>query len=612
MMNTALLVHDQIPSSTAQEEQTQLPLDARESPRMLRPSDPPMNTALLGHDQIPSSKAVEERAQLSRHEQAVRSLYELCRLVQHSQQNRKWYTVAVSCDATFITDIRLLIMVWPVLGLGKADIKVISMQQIIYKEQLWLDVLVFLLAGSICFPCGHLYASYHGEHYLMAIQSAWGRRLFSSSRKFVPGWNKVKNAKDALIMVIATPLLLPIELAAKFLFALHLTACYALLPLVLFRATCYRNDLCCAVNTSLTTLNPFPWLARRELLRIDLEVDVQSRSSFDAVAAHRKCTSALHELQRVALLYRLAFYWQMLVFLYIFFYGFMMAALDQIMISTVDFNDHDGNGTGTHTEPFSGFIDRDPFLRCVRSFLHGGWSFVAFMLCWSIMTLHGLMLYEHSPKPMYESNKRPLPSRSRNVYDRRLNEVYPRVVWTSFIFIIDKSLHFSSRPLRNLVAELPSSLANLVLTWDPSSVARAFEEARVVHVLSTRFHHGPSYGTAQRVKALVEACDGHACWNPNTDNVVIAALDQAKANAAWLLRWREMLTKAQATGGFMLQVLSEDDGLSDMQQAEAGMAEDKGVSVKVITFRGAEGASRSALLESLGTIGISPSVVDAV
>lgn len=317
-MNTALLVHDQIPSSTAQEEQTQLPLDARESPRMLRPSDPPMNTALLGHDQIPSSKAVEERAQLSRHEQAVRSLYELCRLVQHSQQNRKWYTVAVSCDATFITDIRLLIMVWPVLGLGTTDIKVISSQQIIYKEQLWLDVLVFLLAMSICSPCGTLYASCYGEHYLMAIQSAWGRRLFSSSRKFVPGWNKVKNAKDALIMVIATPLLLPIELAAKFLFALHLTACYALLPLVLIKATCCRNYLCCAVNTSLTALNPFPWLARRELLRIDLEVDVQSRSSFDAVAAHRKCTSALHKLQRVATLYRLAFYWQMLV---LFFMG---------------------------------------------------------------------------------------------------------------------------------------------------------------------------------------------------------------------------------------------------------------------------------------------------
>ena len=84
-MNTALLVHDQIPSSTAQEEQTQLPLEARESPRMLRPSDPPMNTALLGHAQIPSSTAVEERAQLSRHEQAVRSLYDLCRLVQHSR-----------------------------------------------------------------------------------------------------------------------------------------------------------------------------------------------------------------------------------------------------------------------------------------------------------------------------------------------------------------------------------------------------------------------------------------------------------------------------------------------------------------------------------------------
>jgi hypothetical protein len=73
-----------------------------------------MNTALLGHAQIPSSTAVEERAQLSRHEQAVRSLYDLCRLVQHSQQNRKWFTLAVSCDATFITDIRLLIMVFAV------------------------------------------------------------------------------------------------------------------------------------------------------------------------------------------------------------------------------------------------------------------------------------------------------------------------------------------------------------------------------------------------------------------------------------------------------------------------------------------------------------------
>uniref|UniRef100_A0A7S3AHF2 Uncharacterized protein n=1 Tax=Haptolina ericina TaxID=156174 RepID=A0A7S3AHF2_9EUKA len=115
------------------------------------------------------------------------------------------------------------------------------------------------------------------------------------------------------------------------------------------------------------------------------------------------------------------------------------------------------------------------------------------------------------------------------------------------------------------------------------AVKRSFENAALLHLLSTRFT-GVSNDAAARVKLCVERLGEHvACFNPNADNNKIAAGKDAEANAIWLLRWREMLSRAAVTGGHVVQVLSVAEGLSHMQHAEADMAADKGVSVVLVT-----------------------------
>lgn len=111
-----------------------------------------------------------------------------------------------------------------------------------------------------------------------------------------------------------------------------------------------------------------------------------------------------------------------------------------------------------------------------------------------------------------------------------------------------------------------------------------FEQAEIVHVISTRYA-GESNAAAAEVKALVESLrEGLACFNPNTDNTKLAAGNSAEANAIWLRRWREMLQRAHQTGGCLLQVLSVGEGLSHMQHAEADMAADKHVPIVVLKF----------------------------
>ena len=151
---------------------------------------------------------------------------------------------------------------------------------------------------------------------------------------------------------------------------------------------------------------------------------------------------------------------------------------------------------------------------------------------------------------------------------------------------------------------------------DPAAAAKkgeefekAMEEAEVVDVISTRFQMAKSekakeeasekdeYGrptyrscdpfeTAGYVKRYLEGGDkygdktpnGVIVFNPNTDNALSMKGDPEASNAIWLLNWRKALVRAKKTGGRMIQVIVQG-GLSEMQEAEASMAEDKGVPV---------------------------------
>jgi ankyrin repeat protein len=114
-------------------------------------------------------------------------------------------------------------------------------------------------------------------------------------------------------------------------------------------------------------------------------------------------------------------------------------------------------------------------------------------------------------------------------------------------------------------------------------IMQDFGAARTVHVLSTRYS-GISFEVARRVKAVLEAQPGVLCFNPNLDNRDFEAGDLQRANAVWLKRWRAMLRRAQETGGKMYQLCLAPDGLSDMQEAEADMAQDKEVGVCILKF----------------------------
>ena len=71
---------------------------------------------------------------------------------------------------------------------------------------------------------------------------------------------------------------------------------------------------------------------------------------------------------------------------------------------------------------------------------------------------------------------------------------------------------------------------------------------------------------------------GVIVFNPNTDNSLLMRGDPEAANAIWLLNWRKALDRAKKTGGRCVQIIV-GGGLSEMQEAEASMAEDKGVPV---------------------------------
>ena len=89
-----------------------------------------------------------------------------------------------------------------------------------------------------------------------------------------------------------------------------------------------------------------------------------------------------------------------------------------------------------------------------------------------------------------------------------------------------------------------------------------------------------SFLTAGNVKRQLEMFqDGRVIvFNPNTDNALSMKGDPEASNAIWLLNWRKALVRAKKTGGRMIQIVVAG-GLSEMQEAEASMAEDKGVPV---------------------------------
>jgi len=116
---------------------------------------------------------------------------------------------------------------------------------------------------------------------------------------------------------------------------------------------------------------------------------------------------------------------------------------------------------------------------------------------------------------------------------------------------------------------------------------KAFADAKLAHVISTRFKKDKSqdddscdpFVSAQEAKQALEATAGVCVFDPNGDNAFLMTGDPEAANAIWLQNWRDVgLARARETGGRVIQIVVPP-GLSDMQVAEAGMAEDKGVDV---------------------------------
>ena len=124
-----------------------------------------------------------------------------------------------------------------------------------------------------------------------------------------------------------------------------------------------------------------------------------------------------------------------------------------------------------------------------------------------------------------------------------------------------------------------------------------FTSAELVHVISTRFRRDPSqlpphvekdrflhplscdpFMTAQNVKKALERSDGCMTFDPNGDNAFLMKGDSSSADAIWLRNWRWALELARKTGGCCVQIVVKP-GLSEMQKAEADMADDKGVRV---------------------------------
>jgi hypothetical protein len=94
------------------------------------------------------------------------------------------------------------------------------------------------------------------------------------------------------------------------------------------------------------------------------------------------------------------------------------------------------------------------------------------------------------------------------------------------------------------------------------------------------------------VKKHLEGFPGVKVFNPNRDNAALQSGDEEIANGLWLRVWRQMLVRAQETGGCVLRLDFEEAGLSDMQIAESDMAADKRVPVISVPFDTKTSANR--------------------
>ena len=128
---------------------------------------------------------------------------------------------------------------------------------------------------------------------------------------------------------------------------------------------------------------------------------------------------------------------------------------------------------------------------------------------------------------------------------------------------------------------------------DWMAVLDVFRGGRPLFVLTTRYQE-PSFSGAQEAKAKAERGEygelgPGPCYNPNENNVnsslevvnqrTTSAEDQRSRDDRWLNVWAQMARAAKASGGAAIRVLDESKGLSQMQRAEADIADDIGLRV---------------------------------
>ena len=152
---------------------------------------------------------------------------------------------------------------------------------------------------------------------------------------------------------------------------------------------------------------------------------------------------------------------------------------------------------------------------------------------------------------------------------------------------------------------------------DPEAAARkgedlrkAFTDAKLVHVISTRFKKDTTLPKAymmcdpvtssRNIKIALEKASGVRVFEPNADNNAFFIGDRSESVAGtWLRNWREIgLKRAKETGGRVIQVVVPP-GLSDMQRSEADMAADQGVPIVRLDCTAVELTANTADLKKM-------------
>ena len=121
-------------------------------------------------------------------------------------------------------------------------------------------------------------------------------------------------------------------------------------------------------------------------------------------------------------------------------------------------------------------------------------------------------------------------------------------------------------------------------TWIQS--INTFRNGEPVYILTTRYIEPwgtASKGTKERAERGVYGARG-PCYNPNTDNLTTRSpeslesdisrrkKDQAERDSRWLLVWERIAEVAAISGGKAIQIYISKNRLSEMQHAEADIA----------------------------------------